>query len=420
MHFVEENIDHLFREFSGKMASVLLRIFGFEHASLIDDIIQETFLTALHQWKTKGVPDYAEAWLMRVAKNKTINELRRLGKTNDNNNTELIIDGTQVEELFLDNEIEDSQLRALFACCTPILSQKNQIILTLKTLSGFGNREIAKALYMSDDAVKKSIYRSRIQLREENNRLEVPTIQQAAKRYQVVLKVCYLMFNEGYKTTEKPQIIDEDLCLEAIRLTKLLIGIGIENHGGSYALLALMHFSMARFSERQNSIGEFVSIEDQNRGNWDSGLIERGYYYLRKSREGNTLTRYHLEATIAALHCGSPGFEETDWQGIVSCYEKLFEFDDSFMMRLSHAMAVSQLNGAEVGLELLKDLDKKQDNSSNYLMAAMAKLHRDLGKYELAKSYYEVAIDLCTNPNDLVFLKKQLLTVLKTPGGNSN
>ena len=409
---IENNIDHLFREFSGKMASVLLKIFGFEHANLIDDIVQDTFLTALLHWKTKGVPEYAEAWLIQVAKNKTINEIKRKRKLVSEVFVDKCEDDSAIDTIFLEHEIQDSQLRAFLACCSPDLSHKAQIMLILKTLSGFSDREIAKALFMEPESVKKAVYRARKSLSKNKFIVSSLSLTQAIERYPIVLHTLYLMFNEGYKTSERNKVIDEDLCFEAIRLTELLVKFEESIKAEGNALLALMYFSMARFTERQNELGDLISIEKQDRTKWDQALINRGFVAFSQSRSGVKVSRYHLESTIAATHISAPAFEETDWSLIEYCYTKLLESEPTLSIKLSHAISIGYSREFEKGIELLKQLEKEVQQPSYLLMAAFAKLYKESGKLDLSRSYYQVAIDLCTNNHDLAFLNKQLIAVL--------
>ncbi len=393
------------------MSAILIRIFGFNNSDLVEDIIQETFLSAMKVWAMKGEPENPEAWLMLVAKNKIINELNR--KKRQSEKREMIHyqeAEEKIEELFLDHEIKDSQLRVLFGCCHPELIQKTQIMLTLKVLSGFGDREIASALLMTPEAVKKAIYRARKQLQRYQDSIGIPFLSEVSERFETVLMVVYLIFNEGYKTTSGKAVINEDLCYEAIRLAFLLVEMkGVES-GKVYALLSLMYLSLARFPSRVNELGEMIGIEDQDRTKWNKDLIDAGVHLLQRSRESTQLSKYHLEATIAGVHCAAESYEKTDWRTIVFCYEKLMEMDKSYLIAINHAIAVSKLKGPEAGLTELKALgDQIPKENNSLLFAAIAEMNMQLRNYEVSRSYYQVALDQAKKDSDKVFLTRKVM-----------
>lgn len=403
-------VEHLFRQQSGKMTAILTRIFGFQNSELIEDIIQESFLSALKTWGMKGSPENPEAWLMLVAKNKIINELnlkKRHQEKREQIHYELVFD--QIDDLFLDHEIKDSQLRLLFACCHPDLKIRAQIMLTLKTLSGFGDKEIANALLMNPSAVKKGIYRAREVLKTKHDHIGIPFLPEASDRMDTVITIIYLMFNEGYKTTIGKVAINDELCYESIRLAKLLLETNYDDKGKIYALLALMYLTLARFPSRLNSAGELVEIEIQNRSNWDRKLISIGFSFLKKSRTSVSLSKFHLESTVASIHCMANSFEETDWNSILFCYEKLMDISSSFMIRFNHAIALGWAKGFEHGLTELKELEKQSKTQKRYLLySGIAEMNMQLGRYEVAKSYYQVALDSTESTIDKIFISKKI------------
>ncbi len=404
-------VEHLFRQQSGKMSAILTRIFGFQNTELIEDIIQDTFLSAIKTWGMKGEPENPEAWLMLVAKNKIINELNRK-KRHTEKREQLHYETAyhQIDELFLDHEIKDSQLRLLFACCHPDLKVRVQIMLTLKTLSGFGDKEIASALLMNPSAVKKGIYRAKEELKIKHDSIGIPFLSEVSDRMETVLTIIYLMFNEGYKTTTGKEVINDELCFEAIRLAWLLLETKFEDKGKIYALLALMYLTLARFPSRLNSAGELIEIGIQNREKWDKELISKGFSFLKKSRTSTSLSRYHLESSIASVHCMASSFENTDWDTILYCYEKLLELDSSFMVRLNYAIALGWAKGFELGLNELKKLEKESKTTKrSFLYAGIAELNLRMGKFEVAKSYYQVALDKTESQVDKVFLNKKIM-----------
>lgn len=392
------------------MFSILIRLFGFDNSSLIEDIIQETFLAAMKTWSIKGVPEQPEAWLMQVSKNKLINELKK--RSNRTRLNEQFVGEKleeKVDELFLDKEIKDSQLRALFACCNPFLSKKEQIMLTLKILSGFNNAEIANALLSSSEAVKKAIYRAKKSLQEQNIDLNAPFIHEIKERIDTVHTIIYLIFNEGYKKTSGNSVINEDLCFEASRLAILVSSIDGDHQPQSYALLALIYFSMARFPARLNTNGEMIELETQDRSLWDKEMIHAGTSFLAKSRKTKSISVYHLEATISSIHCVAKSFEETDWESITLCYQKLTTIDDNPVTQMNYAIALSKWKGSEIGLIKLEEIEENISKPIKHLYyAAKAAMLFDDKQYGKAKSYYQVAYDLSKHEMDKKFLLKKI------------
>ena len=408
----EKFVEHLFRQQSGKMSSVLIRIFGFQPLELIEDIIQETFLTALKQWGMKGVPDNPEAWLMLVAKNKIINELKRRKKVSRANDEAFTEQQQQhIDELFLDHEIEDSQLKIVVACCIPDLDPKTRIMFILKYVAGFGDKEISRALLMKPETIKKRVYRARKKLSKKEFRLDDITKNDITERLDPVLQVLYLMFNEGYKKTIGDDLLDEDLCFEAIRITKILTGDSVVDTGKVHALLSLMFFHVSRFPSRINNIGGLVDLRSQDRSLWNKELIDAGLLHLMFSRESNELSKYHLLSTILAIHSTAPAFEFTDWENIITCYDRLLTVEDSFPVRLNRVIAISWQSGAEEGLKELSGLKESiPEGYSLYFYAAKAEMFERLKNYQRARSYYEVARDFAIHSKDQEYLNSKIST----------
>lgn len=404
-------MEHLFRQQSGKMSAILIRIFGFQHSELVGDIIQETFLAAMKTWPVKGKPENPEAWLMLVAKNKLINELKRIRRhTRKNDEAHLQEAEERIDELFLDHEIHDSQLRVLFACCDPLLKPRVQIMLTLKVLSGFNDAEIASALLINKERVKKAIYRARLLLKDHHHgSMGIPFQHEVINRLDTVLTIIYLIFNEGYKRSHGDEVISEDLCYEAFRLAKLMLGMKGIDHGKVHALLALMMFAMARFEARLDHEGEMIGLENQDRTKWDTHLIALGMEHLKASRQSAELSRYHLESTIASIHCMAPSFEETRWKDIVNCYRLLMTLDASDVVRINYAIALSKLEGPEWGLRELEKIEEEVSGKRALICASRAAMSMQLGYFEKAKSYYQVALDYSESEADKKFIQKKIM-----------
>lgn len=408
---------HLFRENSGKMTAVLSRMFGLKQIDLVEDIIQDTFETALSKWRF-GVPDNPSGWLMQVAKNKALNAFKRESKTRAFSPSVYLAQfdtgfENELELLLSPGEIKDSQLRLLFTCCHPRFSHKNQIIITLHVLCGFGVPEIANALLMNEEAVKKALVRTKASLRQLDHIMQASTISRADDRIRTVHTVIYLMFNEGYKTTRSKEAIDNSLCFEAIRLAKLLD----TDTGTTNALLALMFFNLSRFPARLNSEHEWLTLEEQDRKKWNAVFIEEGYYYLNKATQNNEVTRFHLEAIIASLHCAAPAFEETNWEKIAYLYRKLELLEpDSSLITLNRIIAESYLPGTN-SIKELDELETITGMNCNFLVSATkGDIYKRMGEWRQALQAFEQALKLAVSPTDRRFLEKKIIQIQLNTG----
>lgn len=409
---VRNKVEHLFRVEAGKINAVLIRLFGFARAELAEDIIQDTFYTALKTWSYNDIPDNPSAWLMQVAKNKTLNVLKREQKKESyrtgNDRAE-----TSIDELFLDHEIRDSQLRILFTCCHPSLSEKARIILTLKTLCGFSYAEIAGGLLMTESAVKKSLYRSRQVIRGVLDQPEIPLKKEAQGRVEEARTVLYLMFNEGYKTTRGHKLIREELCIEAARLAKLLLEMVPSNNerGHTNALLALFHFNLARFEARIDNNGDIIDLGRQNRDRWSRPLINTGFQYLKKSRSAAKPGRYHLEAAIASVHCSAKSLEDTDWTTILGYYDRLLKLMDSPILAINRAIVLSYCGNIKDGLDALEEIKNEwaePPRAAFQYYASKADMYRRKGDHETARSYYRVSLDYTDSVPQRKFIRKKI------------
>lgn len=406
--------DHLFRENSGKMIAVLSRSFGLHNIDQISDIVQDTFEAALKHWKFEGIPENPAGWLMQVAKFQAINFFKRESKTTRVSPSSFIknFDLSTEEntgDYFLQTDVEDSQLRLLLTCCHPDFSEKNQIILTLNIICGFGTPEIAGALLMNEEAVKKALARTKQELKKKKNILETPSLLKFEKRISTVQTIIYLIFNEGYKTTRGKQIINNDLCYEAIRLGKLVLNPAVSLLAENNALLALMFFNLARFPARVNSSGDMISLEDQDRSKWNKVFIEEGNAYLNFATKGDKLSRFHLEAIISSLHCLAPSFEKTDWKSIYFLYEQLENIEPSSLVTLNKIIAKSYISKIESCLEEISALKEKSLLSIPYMIfAAEASLYKRNGDLKKAQESYLKASDHASSPFDKQFLKTKI------------
>jgi RNA polymerase sigma factor (sigma-70 family) len=357
-------VDHLFRHQAGKMIAVLTRLFGTHHLEMVEDVVQEAFLKAAQTWKFNQLPDNPEGWLVQVAKNKALDIIRR-HQNFQAYSKELVLQlpnetEAAVEHFFLDSEIADSQLRMIFACCHPSLKEEDQVALTLKVVSGFSTAEIARALVTNEAVIQKRLYRAKQSLKEEQVQLEIPTGYHLLSRLQTVYTVLYLLFNEGYNSLKTDELIRKDLCAEAMRLCLLLSEHQTGNRPPTFALLALMCFQASRFESRIDENNDIILLCRQDRSTWNKDLINRGYYYLNYSSQGEELTVYHLESAIAAEHCMAPSFEATNWQRMLMLYNLLLEEKRTPLVILNRAIVQAQLQQVLIAIQeiwSIEDID---------------------------------------------------------------
>lgn len=359
-------VDHLFRHQYGKMVAILTRIFGLEKLNMIEDAVQDTFVTALKAWR-EGPPDNPEAWLTSAAKNRVI-DLYRSVKAEEERGSKWE-SGTAtipINELFLDSEIADSQLRMIFAACNPVLKPQDQLAFSLRTISGFSAREIASALLLKEETVKKRLVRARKTIVAEQIAFEIPQGPDLTRRLHRVLEVVYLIFNEGFHSGKKEVLIREDLCGEAIRLCKLLLDNGHTRTGDVQALFALCCFHASRLRSKINESGEVISLPEQDRTLWYKPLIQVGFQSLQEAllREFGV---YHYEAAIAAEHVLAPSYAETNWKQILHWYEQLQHIHPSAFGQLNMATVQLQLRDFEAARALLEGIPLEQLEQRVYL-----------------------------------------------------
>jgi len=381
------------------MVAILTRLFGAHNLELAEDVVQETLLKALKVWSFGPLPDNPSGWLFRVAKNRAIDILRRrryetpFAADLDNLlRSEWTLSHT-VETVFTEEEIPDDQLRMIFLCCHPSLPEESQIALTLKTLCGFGPAEIASAFFKKEEAVEKQLVRARQKLREENVSFDLPAASEFAGRLGPVLAVLYLLFNEGYKSTDSENVIRQDLLDEALRLGRLLASHAIGKKPEVHALLALMLIHTARVPARLGSEGEILLLSEQNRKLWDEDLLMEGLGFLNRASEGERMTAYHVEAAIAAHYATAKTFNETPWDEIVSLYDLLLQFKPTMVVRLNRAVALFKSKGPAPALEELRKLEKDKSVQDYYLFhAVMAEIFLELGEKSSALKHLNLAL----------------------------
>ncbi|HEX4591124.1 MAG TPA: sigma-70 family RNA polymerase sigma factor [Gemmataceae bacterium] len=404
-------VEHFFRHEAGRLVSVLTRFFGWRNFELVEDMVQATLLQALQAWRVR-VPDNPSAWVHHIARNKILDALRR-EKTGRRAlegwaGARPPFDGT-LDELFLDTEIEDSQLRMMFACCHPHLPRENQLALTLKALCGFGNSEIARALLVGEETIKKRLQRATRDLVEQGIALDPPPAEELPGRLDGVHQVLYLFFNEGYRPAEGDAAIRADLCEEAARLCHLLCSQSRFATPATHALMALMLFHAARLDARLDHDGSILLLEDQDRSKWDDRLIRRAEEFLNQSAEGPVVSPFHFEAAIACRHCTAKSYAETDWPAILRLYDALLALHRSPIYLLNRAIVVAQIDGPRAGIRALTEVGRDPALNRYFLFeATLGELYRRAGDFGEARRYLEAARRKTNSPFDRELIDRRL------------
>ncbi len=403
-------VEHFFRHEAGRLVAVLTRVFGWRNFDLVEEMVQATLVDALQSWRHHGVPANPSGWMHRVAKNKVLDVLR-------SNQTRRRLAGevarpeatSGLDELFLDTEIEDSQLRMMFACCHASLACADQLALTLKALCGFGNSEIAQALLLKEEAVKKRLQRATKQLVDAQVTLEPPPASELRARLEVVHQVLYLLFNEGYSPARGESALRTDLCEEAARLCYLLCGHPRLSTPATHALMALMLFHAARLDARLDARGALLFMEEQDRTRWDQRLIRRAQEILDHSAEGTEVSVYHLEAGIAMHHATAPSLAETDWQAILRLYDSLVALAPSPLYLLNRAIVLAELDGPQAGIRALQEAGRDPALAQYYLFdATLGELYRRAGDVIRARPHLEEAKKKTTSDHNRGIIDRRL------------
>src|SRR5438034_7019889 len=318
---VSHVVEHLFRHEAGKMVATLTRIFGVEHLTLAEDVVQEALARALQTWPFYGVPKNPAAWIMRASRNLALDVVRRQKVFRDKEGEIIrLMEGQSPAPdvaVFPDQELADDRLRMVFVCCHPLVPAEAQVALALNTLCGFSVAEIARAFLTTEAAMAKRLTRAKQKIREARIPFEIPEGKELARRLDGVLQSLYLLFNEGYKASSGEKLVREEICHEAIRLTGLLAEHPAGNQPRTHALLALMLLNAARIPTRVDDDGNLLRLQEQDRARWNQPMIARGMFHFAQSAAGEAITGYHLQAGIAACHCAAKDYAATDWRQIL-------------------------------------------------------------------------------------------------------
>ena len=402
-------VDHLFRHHSAKIVATLTRVFGSRHLDLAEDVVQDALVKALQQWPFKGVPENPAAWLTLVARNRALDLLRRdASLASKAEQLELALPQNVSPAVPSDVEMDD-QLALILMCCHPALPIEYQIALTLKTACGFSTAEIARAFLTPQTTIAQRLVRAKRQIRDHNIVIDPPSADDLPARIDSVLRVIYLLFNEGYAATSGDDLVRVDLCEEAMRLGTLVITHSRLQQPAAHALLALMMLQAARLPARTREDGTVAVLAEQNRALWDRKLITLGMRHFGASAEGDTVTTYHVQAEIAAVHATATTDDDTDWPKLVELYNDLYKLEPTPIVLLNRAIAISRCHGPNAGLTALEEIDP-HDSLRNYhlLPAVAAELWKQAGDSQRAAQAYQRALECPCSAPERAFLETQL------------
>jgi len=402
------------------IASLLATLCDIE---LAEDALQDALVDALQQWPKQGIPRKPGAWMMAIARRKVIDRLRRRETAQKHLPTLHALHQfeKQVEEeaQMLEaetNEIPDERLKLIFTCCHPALSQEAQVALTLQTVGGLSTEIIARSFLVPKTTMAQRLVRTKRKIRDAGIPYEIPSIETIDDRLDAVLSVIYFIFNAGYTAPISNELIQVDLCEEAIRLARTLHQLiehdSDKTHAETLGLLALMLIHHARHTSRTHSDGQMILLGEQDRSQWDQTAIQEGIRLLDDAITLKKRGAFQIQAAIAALHAEAPTVETTDWKQISLLYQALMEFIPSSVVELNRAVAVAMADRIEDGLLLLDQIEAQGRLKHYYLFyATRADLLRRLNQVDQAKKDYIRALQLCENQVERQFLEHRLVEI---------
>jgi len=409
-------VDAVYRTDWGRIVATLIRSFG--DFDVAEEAAQDAFAAALNQWPREGVPSAPAAWIIQTAKHKAIDRLRRQTRFQEKVESYASeIDSTTEQPDPFTNEITDDRLRLIFTCCHPALAPEAQIALTLRTLCGLQTEEIARAFLVPSTTMAQRLVRAKRKIRDAGIPYKVPETAEISERIDAVLTVIYLVFNEGYASTQGSQLLRRDLCAEAIRLARTVRMLMAPYPPAEVTgLLALMLLHHSRRDARVDEGGDLIVLEEQDRSRWRQDEITEALTLVRQALISPDAGSFTFQAAIAAEHCRARAPEDTDWRQIVAFYDRLQTGQPSPIVSLNRAVAVAMSDGPGQGLALIAELAATGELDDYHLLhAARADLLRRMGSVEEAAHNYARALALTNNESEKRFLEKRLRE-LREPG----
>lgn len=388
---VKARVEQVYREDSRRILATLIRLLG--DFDLAEEALHEAFFVAVERWQRDGVPDNPRTWLVSTGRFKAIDVLRRRARFNASR--PLLV--AQLEELeqadWSDEDLEDDRLRLIFTCCHPALAADAQVPLTLREVCDLTTEEIARAFLSAPTAIAQRIVRAKAKIRDAKIPYQVPSLAELPERLDSVLRVIYLVFNEGYSASVGPELTREDLTREAIRLGRLLVELLPEPE--VMGLLALMLLHESRRPARTSPTGELILLDEQDRSLWDAGMIAEGCALVERALTLRRFGPYCLQAAIAAVHAEAPTAGETDWPQIVGLYDLLLRAVPSPVIELNRAVALAMRDGPLAGLTVVEGILVRGALQDYHLAhSARAEFCRRLGRVDEAREAYQRALEL--------------------------
>ena len=404
---IAERIDALYRSDSRRIFATLIRLLG--DFDIAEEALHDAFRSALEQWPRDGVPANPRAWLVSTGRFKAIDGIRRRARFRPLDDVADEVEAIVDESVrFADDEsIEDDRLRLVFTCCHPALSPDAQVALTLREVCGLTTEAIAQAFLTPAPTLAQRIVRAKAKIRDARIPYQVPAPEELAQRLDSVLRVIYLVFNEGYSASSGASVTRVDLSAEAIRLGQLLVELLPEPE--ALGLLALMLLQESRRAARASPTGELILLADQDRSLWNRAPIEQGSALVERALASRRIGPYALQAAIAAVHANAESAAATDWSEIVGLYDVLLRLEPSPVVELNRAVAVAMRDGPAAGLALVERILARGDLAEYHLAhAAHADLCRRLGAHARARASYERALALARQEPERRFLERRL------------